>query len=172
MVKIGRNAPCPCGSGKKYKKCCLDKHRAADSMAASAKQEIMTTLASRTEPSLTMDDVRKTTDTLMNWENEQYKQLAYFLADNMKESYDAPLILETVALWNRYSGLMKPVIRKPGSYCAGLEYFASQAHGVEVTQAELADKYSVSTATLSKRFQELMAFAEETYAREAAASAE
>jgi len=23
--KIGRNAPCPCGSGKKYKKCCLGK---------------------------------------------------------------------------------------------------------------------------------------------------
>ncbi len=23
MVKIGRNAPCPCGSDKKYKKCCL-----------------------------------------------------------------------------------------------------------------------------------------------------
>ena len=22
-VKVGRNAPCPCGSGKKYKKCCL-----------------------------------------------------------------------------------------------------------------------------------------------------
>lgn len=21
-VKIGRNGPCPCGSGKKYKKCC------------------------------------------------------------------------------------------------------------------------------------------------------
>ena len=24
-VKIGRNDPCPCGSGKKYKKCCLNK---------------------------------------------------------------------------------------------------------------------------------------------------
>ncbi|MDP4120569.1 MAG: SEC-C metal-binding domain-containing protein [Bacillota bacterium] len=24
-AKIGRNSPCPCGSGKKYKKCCLDK---------------------------------------------------------------------------------------------------------------------------------------------------
>jgi hypothetical protein len=24
QVKIGRNAPCPCGSGKKYKKCCID----------------------------------------------------------------------------------------------------------------------------------------------------
>jgi uncharacterized protein YecA (UPF0149 family) len=24
MTKAGRNAPCPCGSGKKYKKCCLN----------------------------------------------------------------------------------------------------------------------------------------------------
>lgn len=24
-IKIGRNDPCPCGSGKKYKKCCLNK---------------------------------------------------------------------------------------------------------------------------------------------------
>nr|WP_308567842.1 SEC-C metal-binding domain-containing protein [uncultured Eubacterium sp.] len=24
-MKIGRNESCPCGSGKKYKKCCLDK---------------------------------------------------------------------------------------------------------------------------------------------------
>jgi len=24
--KVGRNEPCPCGSGKKYKKCCLNKH--------------------------------------------------------------------------------------------------------------------------------------------------
>jgi len=22
-IKVGRNAPCPCGSGKKFKKCCL-----------------------------------------------------------------------------------------------------------------------------------------------------
>jgi len=27
--KIGRNEPCPCGSGKKYKKCCLAKHEKA-----------------------------------------------------------------------------------------------------------------------------------------------
>lgn len=25
--KIGRNDPCPCGSGKKYKKCCIDKQK-------------------------------------------------------------------------------------------------------------------------------------------------
>ena len=23
--RVGRNDPCPCGSGKKYKKCCLNK---------------------------------------------------------------------------------------------------------------------------------------------------
>lgn len=30
--KIGRNDPCPCGSGKKYKKCCLDKDEAGDTV--------------------------------------------------------------------------------------------------------------------------------------------
>jgi hypothetical protein len=25
--KVGRNAPCPCGSGAKYKNCCLNKAR-------------------------------------------------------------------------------------------------------------------------------------------------
>jgi hypothetical protein len=29
-MTIGRNAPCPCGSGRKYKKCCLDKDAAAE----------------------------------------------------------------------------------------------------------------------------------------------
>ncbi len=27
MNKIGRNDPCPCGSGKKYKQCCLLKSK-------------------------------------------------------------------------------------------------------------------------------------------------
>lgn len=30
MPRIGRNDPCPCGSGKKYKHCCLEKDRAAE----------------------------------------------------------------------------------------------------------------------------------------------
>ncbi|MDP7135072.1 MAG: SEC-C metal-binding domain-containing protein, partial [Planctomycetota bacterium] len=28
MSKVKRNAPCPCGSGKKYKKCCMAKETA------------------------------------------------------------------------------------------------------------------------------------------------
>ncbi len=34
--RIGRNAPCPCGSGKKYKKCCLSKDEAAGAEKTSA----------------------------------------------------------------------------------------------------------------------------------------
>jgi hypothetical protein len=29
MAKIGRNDPCPCGSGQKYKRCCLPREEAA-----------------------------------------------------------------------------------------------------------------------------------------------
>ena len=29
VKKIGRNEPCPCGSGKKYKKCCLKNNKPA-----------------------------------------------------------------------------------------------------------------------------------------------
>lgn len=28
-VKVGRNEPCPCGSGQKFKRCCIDKRSAA-----------------------------------------------------------------------------------------------------------------------------------------------
>ncbi len=30
MTKVGRNDPCPCGSGKKFKTCCLGKHAGQD----------------------------------------------------------------------------------------------------------------------------------------------
>jgi hypothetical protein len=35
--KVGRNEPCPCGSGKKYKHCCLRQHQAAGQTAGQAK---------------------------------------------------------------------------------------------------------------------------------------
>jgi tetratricopeptide (TPR) repeat protein len=36
MIKVGRNQPCPCGSGKKYKQCCLSN----DEVAALAAREL------------------------------------------------------------------------------------------------------------------------------------
>jgi len=41
MAKIGRNAPCPCGSGKKYKKCCLPDEKEIAAGKAKAKQRYL-----------------------------------------------------------------------------------------------------------------------------------
>jgi len=38
MTSLGRNDPCHCGSGKKYKKCCLKKDQAAERAEQKAKQ--------------------------------------------------------------------------------------------------------------------------------------
>ena len=38
MPKAGRNDPCPCGSGKKYKHCCLEKDRTAELAPAIAQR--------------------------------------------------------------------------------------------------------------------------------------
>jgi len=40
MTKIGRNAPCPCGSGKKYKKCCLGKEKPRPSVTEMLDEEM------------------------------------------------------------------------------------------------------------------------------------
>src|SRR5487761_2219922 len=37
--KIGRNDPCPCGSGKKYKRCCLEQQSATYSLWAQQRDE-------------------------------------------------------------------------------------------------------------------------------------
>jgi len=44
MVKIGRNDPCPCGSGQKYKRCCLDKQK-ADGQIPAKKVTVTTEVA-------------------------------------------------------------------------------------------------------------------------------
>ncbi len=45
MVKIGRNQPCPCGSGKKYKHCCLTAERVAQPQNAPVVPTLKTQIA-------------------------------------------------------------------------------------------------------------------------------
>jgi len=45
MPKAGRNDPCPCGSGKKYKRCCLDRDRSGP---ATTREERASALAALT----------------------------------------------------------------------------------------------------------------------------
>jgi tetratricopeptide (TPR) repeat protein len=49
MAKPGRNDPCPCGSGQKYKRCCLPKDQAAESAALKAAAEARAAEAARHE---------------------------------------------------------------------------------------------------------------------------
>ena len=39
MARIGRNQPCPCGSGRKYKRCCLQKDNADSAEAGAVVQQ-------------------------------------------------------------------------------------------------------------------------------------
>src|SRR5258708_16685846 len=43
MAKIGRNDPCPCGSGKKYKRCCLEKDETAERKFAATERTFAAT---------------------------------------------------------------------------------------------------------------------------------
>jgi len=56
MARIGRNDPCPCGSGKKFKKCCIDKQQAmaAPSAPPSLNQEVELLQQAATEKRDTM----------------------------------------------------------------------------------------------------------------------
>jgi SEC-C motif len=38
MPKTGRNDPCPCGSAKKYKRCCMAQDQAREQLALVAKR--------------------------------------------------------------------------------------------------------------------------------------
>ncbi len=56
---VGRNDPCPCGSGKKYKKCCLKKDRAAarqHAKAAQSPEPLQETTPTINEPSSLFKD--------------------------------------------------------------------------------------------------------------------
>ncbi len=65
MPKTGRNEPCPCGSGKKYKRCCLPKDQAAEQLALAAKQpERAATAANRMASLQRLRDSLQTADEL------------------------------------------------------------------------------------------------------------
>ncbi len=67
MKEVGRNDPCPCGSGKKYKKCCAQKslmqrrvfHQIESSQAESSIQRVTGVLsqAFRNDPPQSADKV-------------------------------------------------------------------------------------------------------------------
>ncbi|BCG57288.1 SEC-C metal-binding domain-containing protein [Paenibacillus sp. URB8-2] len=180
MIKIGRNDLCPCGSGKKYKKCCLGKERDAaipvlSLVGAAAEATVQGTIVqppAEEQPAsgrksaskgdkLTLPKLRKLVTRDLQWESPAHESLALTLIEQMRYEYDKELIAEALMLWNGFSRIVKPTVKKEGAFCSAIEYFLSEEYGFMLTQGELAGKYEVTQATIARRFKELCAFVEE-----------
>lgn len=178
MSKVGRNELCPCGSGKKYKRCCLGKEAsavesilrlvtteeaAAREIAVADPEPVLqvTEPAVRPQSKLTLTKLKKMVSREMKWEHPAHEQLAMQLIESMRNEYDRELIFEALGLWNGYSGHAKPAVKKAGSFCAAIEYILSEEYGFSISQAYLADKYEVTTATISRKVKEILNYIDE-----------
>ena len=81
MHRVGRNEPCPCGSGKKYKKCCLPQHEEARKAVPPERLKEMEKLAKAREQ--LAKDIAKGYDLLFK---EEYGK-AGWLADQLLTAY-------------------------------------------------------------------------------------
>ena len=88
MAKIGRNQPCPCGSGKKYKHCCLSKDQASRAAAAGHAELHLP----RAEPPeygffLGEDDLDKLSNRVVDLINDGRLEEAEAACQELKEQY-------------------------------------------------------------------------------------
>ncbi|WP_216651796.1 SEC-C metal-binding domain-containing protein [Paenibacillus sp. NEAU-GSW1] len=152
MSKIGRNEPCHCGSGNKYKKCCMAKD---EQTARENRQQAAPATRMR---SVEQGDLTSFITGQLNWNNSVYADLALELAKQLKDGFTPDQTAMTIMVWHTYANATNPTYRKAGVFLAALEYMACEVNGIEKSQTELAEKYDVSAATVSKRFQEISAF--------------
>jgi hypothetical protein len=83
LKKVNRNEPCPCGSGKKYKKCCLPKHEEARKNIPVDALQAMEDLARRREQQ--EKDVLKARELLYSQDFAKAGQLALRLLESYPE---------------------------------------------------------------------------------------
>ncbi|MNI10025.1 SEC-C motif protein [compost metagenome] len=150
MHKLGRNSPCHCGSGIKYKRCCLGLNEANPVITSSAEQAV-------SSPTPSIEDLIQNE---LTWGNEQYQMVAQHLFNQTAGVYADQEIHTTIKLWNDYSTAEVPAIKKIDVVSAALEYCLCVKHGHSATQSYLADKYGVSASTLSQRVRKIMDWAE------------
>ncbi|QMV42679.1 SEC-C metal-binding domain-containing protein [Cohnella cholangitidis] len=148
MQKLGRNDPCHCGSGLKYKKCCLSKDEAGN----------VTRLTQPNPKPMTPLDI---IETELTWANELHKQIAIYFFNNTYDLYENREIVAVIRMWHDYATAIVPIAKKIGVYPAALEYILGQVYGYEITQSSLADKYGVSVGTLSQRANQIFDYLDE-----------
>jgi hypothetical protein len=67
--RSGRNDPCPCGSGKKYKRCCLDKEKAPDGFSPDERRSAPIKLERFVEKELGPEDEKAWNSFYEEWED-------------------------------------------------------------------------------------------------------
>lgn len=83
ISKVGRNEPCPCGSGKKYKKCCLAQHEEA---RKSLPQDVVRDLEDQAQRRETLEkDILHGFDLLFSQEFGKVRRLAEGLVELFPE---------------------------------------------------------------------------------------
>ncbi|MFC4304376.1 SEC-C metal-binding domain-containing protein [Cohnella boryungensis] len=146
MQKLGRNDPCHCGSGQKYKKCCLSKDEASNVTRITSNKQHTPTDVIETE---------------LAWPNLLHQLIARHFLNGTSYLYEEQEIVATLRMWNHYAIANDPIVKKPGVYAAALEYVLCQVYGYEMTQGALAAKYNIAVGTLSQRANQIFAFLEE-----------
>lgn len=147
MRKLGRNDPCHCGSGKKYKKCCLAKDEANSVTRLTATQAVPQ------QPTVT-----EYVEHHLEWPNHLHRLIARHFVNQTIGMYEDNEIFQIASLWNEYAHAANPLTKKAGVYPAALEYVLCQVFGYETTQNELAAKYDVSPGVISQRSNQLLSF--------------
>jgi len=135
MAKVGRNEPCPCGSGKKYKRCCLAKDEQEE---REARQRIEAAAASALNPSLGKKGQKPETEADRLWERfeaaDYESRIAIFLETLESGEMDEELAFEMLLeIWDvavekgdqeRFRGLAERLQREaPAAYEANAFYF-------------------------------------------------
>ncbi|WP_234032661.1 YecA family protein [Paenibacillus faecalis] len=165
MNKIGRNDACHCGSGKKYKRCCLEKDREAERQPhhiEPSPEEKQAMLNPPTNMAEFMAALRE-----MKWDNDSYRELAEELFPQLYNDYeyndhDKMLVLyNMLIIWNGFCLKESPRFRKSGGFKAALDQLFTRALDISVTQADLSAKHDVATTTISKSFGQLNQFMEQ-----------
>lgn len=125
MPGPGRNDLCPCGSGKKYKKCCLESHHTANSELRLQRSAIRTAIdwlreeyATEVQEAISLDFLGERSEEELDKILKLPRQIAELMYVNMEEWLlcDAELMLddEPKKALELIFGLKGPVLTPPG----------------------------------------------------------
>ncbi|MFI2856557.1 SEC-C metal-binding domain-containing protein [Paenibacillus sp. JSM ZJ436] len=162
MEKIGRNDACHCGSGKKYKKCCMEKDRRSGGPRRHVEPSQEEKLAMLNAPS-SLDELTARIGQ-MKWDQNSYRELAEELFPQLFHDYEYNepeklfYLYNALIIWNGFCRKEAPKFRKAGGFKAALDQLCTKALDIPATQNELAAKHDVAATTLAKCSTQLQQF--------------